>query len=117
MSDAYEQQMEHLYAELNRVRAERDAAVAELARMKARPAEAEFSRLDVMWQELVRERDAARSEAEQLQERLARINEWADTYGAALSPSAGSADTFGDGIRAAKKQIKALLSDPNRSRL
>lgn len=43
---------------------ERDEALAELARMKARPAEAEYASLDVMWQQLVRERDSWKSAAE-----------------------------------------------------
>jgi len=52
--------------------ATRDLATAraELAAMKARPAEAEIGRLDVMWQELVRERDAAKSNADRLRKAL-----------------------------------------------
>lgn len=46
---------------------QRGEASSELARMKARPAEAEFSRLDVMWQELVRERDAAHARAKEIE--------------------------------------------------
>lgn len=38
---------------------ERDAALAELKRMRERPVESEFLRLDQMWQALVRERDEA----------------------------------------------------------
>jgi len=40
-------------------RAELKAVKAELARMKARPVEVEYARLDAMWQQLVRERDEA----------------------------------------------------------
>ena len=39
---------------------------AEVKRLKARPAEAEIGRLDVMWQELVRERNEARAGIERL---------------------------------------------------
>ncbi len=38
---------------------ERDKALVELKRMKERPAEAEYARLDTMWQQLVQERDHA----------------------------------------------------------
>ena len=38
---------------------ERDEARAEVERMKARPVEAEYAELDIMWQRLVRERDDA----------------------------------------------------------
>lgn len=41
---------------------------------------------------------------------LARLGVWADTCGAALVPSGGAADTYGDGVRACKAQVKALLS-------
>jgi hypothetical protein len=41
---------------------------------------------------------------------LGRIGVWADTYGAALVPHGGAADTYGDGVRACKAQIKAMLS-------
>lgn len=43
-------------------------------------------------------------------ETLARLGAWADTYGAALVPHGGAADTFGDGVRACKAQVKAILS-------
>jgi len=39
---------------------------AELCRMKSRPCETEFSHLDVMWQQLVRERDKAVFEVQRL---------------------------------------------------
>lgn len=41
---------------------------------------------------------------------LARLGVWADTYGAALVPSGGDADTYGDGVRACKGQVKALIA-------
>lgn len=45
------------------------------------------------------------------EERLARIVEWTHAHGAALCLTAGSADTFGDGMRAAKKQVAALARE------
>jgi len=47
------------------------AAQAELERMRMRPAEAEYARLDVMWQQLVRERDEARADRRAAMERVA----------------------------------------------
>jgi len=41
---------------------------------------------------------------------LERIGAWADVYGSALVPHGGFADTFGDGVRRCKAQVKALLS-------
>lgn len=40
---------------------------------------------------------------------LARIEAWSKLYGSTLCPGPGSADTFGDGMRAAKRQIASLL--------
>lgn len=45
---------------------------------------------------------------------IARINGWADQYGEALIPR--GADTYGDGMREAKRQIKALVTSPFRSK-
>jgi hypothetical protein len=39
---------------------------------------------------------------------IAHINNWADQYGSALIPH--GADTFGEGMREAKRQIKALIT-------
>lgn len=47
-------------------------------------------------------------------ESLARLREWTLTYGAALCPTAGSADTFGDGMRAAKQQVSAIVAHGKR---
>lgn len=38
------------------------------------------------------------------------IDTWRHTYGAALKPTAGSADTFGDGMRKAKAEISGILA-------
>ena len=37
------------------------------------------------------------------------IGEWAHRYGEALCPRSGDADSFGDGMRAAKQQVLTLL--------
>ena len=49
-----------------RLQLEVERLTAELHRMKSRPVEAEFSRLDTMWQQLVRERDEAVHELRRL---------------------------------------------------
>lgn len=49
--------------------AERDGALAELQRMKNRPCEQEFSRLDRMWNSLVAEREALKAKVEELVEK------------------------------------------------
>jgi hypothetical protein len=41
---------------------------------------------------------------------LSLIGQWAHQYGAALVPTAGSSDSFGDGMREAKRQIQVILS-------
>lgn len=43
----------------------------------------------------------------------ARLEEWTHQHGAALVPS-GCADTFGEGMRKAKEQIRALLKGGDR---
>lgn len=40
---------------------------------------------------------------------LAEIGGWCITHGAVLKPGGGDADTFGDGMRAAKDQIRRVL--------
>lgn len=37
---------------------------------------------------------------------------WTHQYGEALKPTGGSRDTYGDGMRAAKDQVSALLRKP-----
>jgi hypothetical protein len=53
-------------AKAERLTAEVEQLTAELCRMKSRPCETEFSHLDVMWQQLVRERDKAVFEVQRL---------------------------------------------------
>lgn len=44
-------------------------------------------------------------------ERLrATLSDWCVQYGSALCPTAGSADSFGDGMRAAKDQVRRILA-------
>lgn len=38
------------------------------------------------------------------------IDTWRHTYGADLKPTAGSADTFGDGMRKAKAEIGGIIA-------
>ena len=40
----------------------------------------------------------------------ATLSNWCVQFGAALCPTAGSADSFGDGMRAAKKQVSRILA-------
>jgi hypothetical protein len=54
--------------------AEVERLTAELHRMKSRPVEAEFSRLDTMWQQLVRERDEAAHELSRLKGVRSEVN-------------------------------------------
>ena len=56
-----------------RAEAERDAALAELKRMKERPVEAEFMRLDEKWQRLVVERDDAVFALRKLREAVGKL--------------------------------------------
>ena len=41
---------------------------------------------------------------------LGAVRQWTREYGASLSPASGSADTYGDGMRAAKDQVCAMLT-------
>lgn len=41
---------------------------------------------------------------------LSKLSVWADTYGAALKPSAGASDTYGDGVRSCKAQVRSMLN-------
>lgn len=71
-----------------------DEARAEIKRMKTRPAEAEYSRLDAMWQQLVRERDAAVRERDEARAEIQRLREMTKRiercgYGASC-PSCGA---------------------------
>lgn len=41
-------------------------------------------------------------------EKLDRLGEWTNTYGASLVPC--GADTYGEGMRAAKDQVRRIIS-------
>lgn len=41
----------------------------------------------------------------------AALEGWTRRYGSALCPGPGDADTFGDGVRAAKAQVRAILGE------
>lgn len=51
-------------------------------------------------------------ELQQARERLAAVESWTHEYGSALVPS--GQDTFGEGVRACKKQVAALLNGEER---
>lgn len=68
--------------------AQRDAARAEVAKMKARPVEAEYARFDAMWQKLVEERDKARTQLKRTREAVKLVAEERDAAReTALRPS------------------------------
>lgn len=50
-----------------------------------------------------------RAEIARLREEVTKIGEWTHRYGSSLCPG-GYADTFGDGMRAAKEQVGRILS-------
>lgn len=58
---------------------------------------------------LLAEHASLERELAELREAAARIAQWTHEHGKALCPTAGSSDTFGDGMRAAKQQVRALL--------
>lgn len=45
--------------------------------------------------------------------KLGLVAEWSHKYGAALVPGAGVADTYGEGVRACKDQVRAILRGPD----
>ncbi len=51
---------------------------------------------------------AEKARAEE-REKLSRLADWADSYGSNLCPRSGMADSFGDGMRAAKNDVKSIL--------
>lgn len=83
---ADEERTDELHAEVHRLRAERAKAIADATQDA--------------WEQL--------ASANAL---LGRLEVWSDTYGQALAPHGGSADTYGDGVRACKAQVKAILAE------
>lgn len=51
--------------------------------------------------------ESARADRAAADRKLALLSEWTRTYGAALQPT--GADTFGEGMRAAKSQVSSIL--------
>lgn len=83
-------------------------------RMKGRTYYAGHLELDLA--ALVEEVERLRAEVERERAAVAEsernrsaIEEWAHRYGEALCPRSGDADSFGDGMRAAKQQVLTLL--------
>lgn len=54
------------------------------------------------------------ADSKEKDEKLSRLGDWVLEYGENLKPTAGSADTFGDGMRAAKSQVKNILFKENK---
>lgn len=52
----------------------------------------------------------ARRERDEARGLLGRIGDWTHQFGAALCPTAGSADSFGDGMREAKRQVATIVA-------
>lgn len=90
----YEQSLSATEAEIAALRAENEKALKAVAFLD---------------RQVIAQRDAARREAEEAQVLIARVSDWTRQHGAALCPTAGSADTFGDGMREAKRQIGHIL--------
>ena len=58
---------------------------------------------------LENERDEARAEVERLNRTLNQVFAWTRTYGDALVPPPGCADSFGDGMRQAKGAVAGII--------
>ena len=54
--------------------------------------------------------DAAEAEVERLRKVLHELRAWADHLGVTLIPTGDSADTYGDGVRASKTNVKQILA-------
>lgn len=60
---------------------------------------------------LLDELDQLRAEVARLRDIAGRLSTWTVTCGRALCPPLGSADTFGDGMREAQRQVSNILAD------
>lgn len=87
--------------------AEVERLTGELHRMKSRPVEAEFSRLDTMWQQLVRERDEALAKAEQT--RLAAYEDKSEFGAARAKMRERESDAFSRGAEAMRNQVLGVI--------
>ncbi|MBP9863663.1 MAG: hypothetical protein KBD62_37300 [Kofleriaceae bacterium] len=128
-----------LTADLAAVTSERDMWRSECESISAeldlppgiRPAEGEFRRMLDHRRALLAERDAlgrsldasastvallseqvgrAEKDRDEARGLLGRIGDWTHQFGAALCPTAGSADSFGDGMREAKRQVATIVA-------
>ncbi len=59
---------------------------------------------------LISQLQAERTEVERLRAALSRVEQWTHEHGAALVPRV-CADTYGEGMREAKKQVAALAKE------
>ncbi len=108
--DAMEARVADLTRERDDLKSSRDALCKHANEQSDTIAEqeAEVERLNAEAKhdgEIVRRQISLRGEAES---RLAAVREWTNTYGRALCPGL-AADSFGEGMREAKKQVGAIL--------
>lgn len=66
--------------------------------------------VDADCQQAHSERRAAEARLQHAMELIDRLEVWADSYGKALVPHGGESDSYGDGARACKAQVKAMLA-------
>ncbi len=52
-----------------------------------------------------------KAENERARELLNRIGEWCDQHGRELTPAAGQCDSYGDGMREAKRRVREILTE------
>lgn len=57
--------------------------------------------------DLKRERDTLRARLEEMDDILGRLVEWTHEYGKSLCPT--GADTYGEGVRACKRQVANII--------
>lgn len=91
---------------------ERDAARAEVERLRLDvKCAAERESFAASTNERLRaELDAARAEIERTEAALSTIWQWTIEHGAALCPKSGCADTYGEGMRMAKREVAKFLA-------
>ena len=99
------------FIDVTNLLAEVERLTAELHCMKSRPVEAEFSRLDTMWQQLVRERDDAVHELRRLKAERDALIRWRDGWLAVdeMCVSEGIAAAFRRGVAAMRMAAARYL--------
>jgi hypothetical protein len=97
---------------LDKARADRDRLAARVAELEAELAEQTAENVRQIMLTGVQRGRAERAEQERdaARELLSLVEGWTLDHGACLSPGPGYADSFGDGKRAAKKQVRAILA-------